>query len=140
MAAFSYCCFCPEAEFWRSVWVGRHPKPGQGLLVKIQAPLSLGSSVSTAWPQKGQPQCLGVRYSFHEQAASLGSSPLCPVAVGSQEQLLLISYLCLSWEEGVGDFEKNPDLSLLFHLAHACAVAGWAPSSALHSPASKCER
>lgn len=73
-----------------------------------------------------------------------------PVAAGSQEQLLLISCrfgLCaaafaqVSGGGGSWGSLKNPrSIRVLFHLAHACSVSGWAPSSALHSPASKCER
>ena len=78
---FPHCCFCPETEFWRSVWVGRHPKSGKGLLAFTKP----GTPCPPEHVPKASPQCLGVRYSFQDRATHLGSSPLCSASCGCRE-------------------------------------------------------
>lgn len=90
------CFFCPKAEFWRPVWVGRHSKPELGLLVKAPDSTCPYKRVTKSLtPERPAPSALesGTLLRRVQPAWGLALCVLCPVAPGTRERLLLVSCL-----------------------------------------------
>jgi hypothetical protein len=108
---FPGCFFCPEAEFWKSVWMGRYPTRA-GTLGKGTRPSCPCKQVTRSLAPVPWSQVL-----FSVVCCQSRSSPLCSVSGGCREPggapldflpLCLprpeLGYFCtgLWWEEGIG--------------------------------------